>query len=243
MLSIYKISSEENNLIQNAEETYKAHFKHALESVKFAWEFIREINPEVWVFQSFFSAGCNSIYLAFISVLRQHTIQAEMNIRQALEAFVLACYALEFTNENNYVYKDENGFVREKSKVKGKAYKWLENKYPYHNKKVRYFKDRVNELFAHPSLITTFYNSSMEDEYFRTSYFDNDTEIMIKLRLWMIANISLGTVDLIELVLKDYPKAKYCFGYNEKKEALWNSDNKIKEIIKKDPEFPSVQIG
>lgn len=239
MVNIFQISEEENRLIQLSESRYGKIFKDAHETIIYSWEVIDSYEESAWIFHSFITQVNKAFNLSLLSIVRRHDIQSQMNLRHALESSALACYALCKPQQDEFIYKDDNNIIRER-KVKKSAYDWLDKNYPHHSEKIKFFKDNINNLFAHSNLITALSNVDNSNDSFTAMYFDNSSDILIKIRLWIIANICLVQLDLWWHVLREYPLAELRTDYAERTAYYWDLNNSHKAELLKHPEYSNV---
>jgi hypothetical protein len=244
MFTIYDLSEKENELIKESKRKYGNFFDNANNIVNFSWSFISNPRPESWIFHAFYTQCVKHLSLALLSVLRRHTIQAEQDMRQALESCVLTCYALKEPKENEFVYMLEDGTLQPKNKERHnkKRFKWIDENYKYHSDKIKYFKDRINDNFAHANFVNALMNvrHDFETGVFNSDYFDNNDIWLIKIQLWMISNNTLGMMELISMVLRDYPLAKIKPEFKDRMEIFWVINQRQKENIKDDSNFPEL---
>lgn len=235
--TIMDVSDAENQMVQHAYTEYGDVFENANGLVSFTWEFLLSINAEAWVFGSFLSQIQKFLFLSLLAAIRNHTVQANMMLRQVIESTALACYALYETNHEKYGTRNDDGTVDINENIKKKIHEWLKSKYTRHSMVLKERKDMINELFSHTNIIATTHNFEFGDADMNMSFFDKPDKLMVKQRLWMIADTTLWLLDLIKKVLEDYPKAKLSDDYNERFNVLGAQNGRIKERLMQNPRF------
>lgn len=201
--SIFEISEEEHRLVMRGKDEYKEAFDVPNELVKFLIRFIEKADLKVYVFMSYLSLVYNSLWLALLSALRSHQVQAMMNMRQALEAGVRAAYALVFLDRDNFVIEKGNGTLEERNNLKKLCYEWLDRKYPKESKTTKFLKESINKLFSHANLITAQNVTKFSKKKYWAMIFDKEDTLMVKANLWLVANIAFGLIDLFAKVSEE----------------------------------------
>jgi len=142
---IKELSQKENDLI-NKGAKYGDVFHHANRAINLMGSFVKKIDKtEGYMFGIFVAQVRKCTALAFLSILRQHDVQCQMMLRQALEAGALACYALYKRKSKDFAREDPDGTLIPRSGVLDKAYKWILGKYPKHSKSARNMKKAIND--------------------------------------------------------------------------------------------------
>lgn len=234
---IEDLSNAENEIVKKAHEDYGAVFDNANDLVSLTWDFLSNVDPKAWIFISFLSQVQISLSLALLSAIRKHGVQTDMMLRYALESAVLACYGLYNPNMNEFVRTDSDGVEHPNDKVRSKAYGWIEQRYKTYSGKIKYMKDVINASFAHANIFLTPSNFDFLESEVKVSFFDKDDELTTKQRLWVIANISFGLLDLFSKVIPDFPLATLADGFETKKSALYTENDRIKQELMKNPRF------
>jgi hypothetical protein len=227
---IEDLSNAENEIVKKAHENYGAVFDNANDLVSLTWEFPSEVDPEAWIFISFLSQVQKSLSLALLSAIRKHDVQTGMMLRYALESAVLACYALCNPHMDKFVRIDSDGVAQPKEEVlKKDAYKWIEKKYKTYSDKIKYMKGVINKSLAHANIILTTSNFDFLEPEMKVSIFDKDDELITKQRLWWIANISFGLLDLFSKVIHDFPLVKLADDFATRMKESYAENNRIKQ--------------
>ncbi|MDD5772248.1 MAG: hypothetical protein PHX78_02120 [bacterium] len=224
----------ENEQIKKALIEYGCVLVNANDFVGLLWEFVEGYEDKALNFIYFLSQVQKSLTLALLSTLRKHDVQMNLMLRHALESAVLACYGLFEANTNEFGTVNTDGILNPNDKVKDKAYKWLDEKYRSYSEKIKDMKDIINKNSAHPNIAQTLNNCNFAENLRTITFLDEVDILFTKHRLWWIANISYGLLDLFEKVIKDYPIVKLDDGFIRKLEKLYVENEKIKqELIKK----------
>lgn len=120
-----------------------------------------------------------SMTLAFLSYIRSHTVQAELNCRQAIELTTLGAYFLANQDVSALDHTDpENPKFKKFKRLSCKANKWLERIEPKLSELLEKIKRSINENTAHGNTYVTqltidLNNPTDDGEYFTGSLFDN----------------------------------------------------------------------
>ena len=240
MFDIYSLADAEKKMVDNAYNDYGEYFSHAHKLVSFTWNFISEVKQGAWVYIALLSQVQKSLYLALLSAIRYHDAQTHFNLRYALESAVLSCYGLFDTDSKNFVKCDDQGcFIMENGQdVMKKAYKWIEENYKLYSDKTKFMKDKINEYSMHANLALSPSNFNItESNGINISFFDNQFEHIIKQRLWWIANISFGLLDLFATIIRDYPIVKLVSNFDLEMRTYGIKNHQIELELKNDPRF------
>lgn len=227
---IKDLSETENEMVKKAYENYGNVFDNANKSVLLIWSFFSDVKPEAFIFISFLSQVRTSLSLALLSTVRRHDVQTHMMLRNALESAVLACYALYKTNWREFGNIDDIGCLQTNDNVLNNAYKWLGDKYKDFSDGIKSFKDIINELFAHANLAPAICNVNFSELKGETLFFDKEG-ILINNRLWVIANISCGLLDLFRKVIQEFPLVTLIDNFEPKMRELGTENERIKKEL------------
>jgi len=190
--------NKEKEMLLTAEEKYGEHFRGSFNFVILMQEFIKEVKPEAWIFALFLSQIRKHLVLSFFSALRQHHIQAMLDLRQVYEAGAKGAYAIAFPDEKKFVQTDDRGMVSEPKRLSKECYKWLEENYPKGTLPLKELKGTINQSCAHANAIYAFQNFKVAKKMrrFDFSFFDRDDIDLVKCDLWFIGNTAMGFMDL-----------------------------------------------
>ncbi len=233
---IEDLSNTENIMLINAHKEYGTLFDHAQATVLFTRKFIYKVDPLAWVFISFLSQTSNSLVLALLSSVRRHDVQANMMLRYALESVVLACYALSKPDVNEFGHIDSDGLIQIDEEVLSRAYEWLEINYKTYSDTIKSFKDKINKSSSHANILKPQATFDFDEEM-KMLFFDKKHKIITEQRLWWIANISLGFLDLFSKVINDFPLVKLIDDFQIRWRDLGIENERIKQKLMKYPEF------
>jgi hypothetical protein len=232
---IIQLSEQENALIINAPTEYGNIFQNAHDLVYLTGHFISNIKPDGHVFSLFIPQVQKALTLSLLSCLRNHEVQLNMMLRYALESAVLAGYALNNPNLDDFCYTDSRNCLCPKEKAKDAAYKWINNNFPSFSDKIKYMKDSINESFAHANILSTPQNYSLSKTEIRSLFFDIPDALITKKNLWWIANISFGLLDLLSRVIEKHPLVSLANDFPEKMKRYYGENEKIKEQLAAEP--------
>ncbi|WP_219836077.1 hypothetical protein [Paenibacillus sp. R14(2021)] len=236
MKSIKDISMTENAMIVSSNDIYGEFYTHAERLVQFSFHFLKTVKPNAQVFVIFLSQVNKSLSLSLLSSLRRHDVQAQLMLRHVLESAVLATYSLYETDINQFAYIDNNDYAHERPEVKVKAHNWLEENYSIFNDKIKFMKTKViNKNTAHANIITAFNNYDFSnEEKFVTTLFDPDDPLIIKQRLWWIANISFGLLDMFFRISKNIPIINVNDDFEKTMFEFGRENKRLEEILRSD---------
>jgi len=230
-----EVSKTEHGCIVDAEKKFGELYKNCENLLNLLWNFIEKIEIEANVFASFLSQVRKFAFLALLSALRQHNTQALMNVRQMLEAGVLAAYSFKERDTNAYYYKDKYGVGHEKKGIKGKAYEWLEKNYKKHSDTVKGQKKIINNMWAHPSILTAHLNCNVEDGCFSNFIFDKKDEMATKNALWLIGNSCFLFLDLYATLIVNFKLGKLSNDFHIKMKQLGQENQLLKDELMQNP--------
>ncbi len=200
-----ELIEKEKEMVLQAEEKYGEYFRNCFNFITLIQDFIKETQPDAWIFVLFLSQIKKHAVLSFFSALRQHHIQAMLNLRQVFEAGAKGAYGIAFPEEGKFIQKDANGIAFEPEGLVKEAYNWLEVNYPIGTKSLKILKKTINESCAHSNAIYAFSNFALgrEERQFKFSFFDKDDPDLVKGDLFFIGNVLMGLMDLFYGVNKN----------------------------------------
>lgn len=104
-----------------------------------------------------------SATLAFLSFIREHTIQGDANSRQFIECAVLAAYMLAHPDEDVVNVEGEPEAFQDPQKVRTKANKWLDSEQKEISELLREVKKAINESTAHATVYGAHFTFNWEE--------------------------------------------------------------------------------
>lgn len=147
---IEKLSNDENELVKRAYLNYGDEIRLAQRAISLVWNYVLEIEDKAELFAHFVSQIQKSLYLALLSITRRHQQQFFGVLRYALESAVLACYALEKPNLDEFRKYNKNGVPYPSEPNEGKAYDWFDKHYKKYSEEIKNLKTNViNRQYAH----------------------------------------------------------------------------------------------
>jgi len=197
--TIEEILNSERDMVITGVDRYGSYYNNALALINIlSNEMIKTIKGDRYVFAIFLSQIKNQLTLSLFSTLRLHNVQAMMNLRQVLEAGACAAYALANTNEGDFAVTNIDGTLNPSQKLTKKRYDWLEQNYPEGSETIKQLKNMINDIGSHANIISAqqTFKYDVEARIFNTPFFDYEDEVFVKSDLWLIANITLGLIDL-----------------------------------------------
>lgn len=197
-MNFSEIIDKEREMLLSAGEKYGEHFRNSFNFVVLMQDFIVDVRPEAWIFALFLSQVRKHLVLSFFSVLRQHHIQAMLDLRQVFEAGAKGAYAIAFPDENIFVQKNDTGTLFEPKGLPKECYRWLEENYPEGTLPLKNLKNIINESCAHANAIFAFPNFEMTKGGRRIefAFFDKEDADLVKVDLWFVGNTAMGLMDL-----------------------------------------------
>ncbi|MFK4448345.1 hypothetical protein ABH944_008403 [Caballeronia udeis] len=137
--------------------------------------------------------------LCLTSLVRQHRIQAQMNLRYFLESTVHAAYSLVHVETTNY-FDSADGQTHDPQKASRAAYRWLGEHFQQHSDEIKKIKDQIDEQTAHANVLNSFRNFLFvggDTPEIHTSFFDFEDDPWLKVDLWECAQAGLIAAELI----------------------------------------------
>lgn len=128
-----EIIDKEREMFLTGENKYGEHFRNSFNFISLMQDFIAEVKPKAWIFALFLSQVRKHLVLSYFSAIRQHHIQAMLDLRQVFEAGAKGAYAIAFPDENKFVQTDKAGKAFEPKELTKQCYRWLEENYPEAN--------------------------------------------------------------------------------------------------------------
>ena len=236
--SLSDLIKEESKLVLEAENKYKEYWNNAIEFNYLLNNFIKEAKPEAMFFMLFYSQIKKHHTLAILSIVRKHSIQAYMNMRQVIESTIGAIYGFHFKDREDFVDKLEDGTIKEKTSFKKGKYKLIQEKYEKHSYFFKNQKKFINEGPAHSNLIYAFQNFEFsKDKGFSNLIFDKDDKLMAELILWFVGNTTLGILDLFREANQNENIITFVDDFDEKLKKLEENNLKLKEELEKEERF------
>lgn len=197
--------AKESELVNSANQQYGDYYNNATDFLSLLTTFIKEINPNGYVFGLYLSQLRKSLLLSFLSCLRNHQEQTLLTLRVGYESMVLAAYAIKHPDETEFIEKNEQGILYEKTNLRKNCYKWLAENYPTQSTSIKGQKDIISASAAHANVIYpfTYTNLDYENRKIEFNFFDHEDGYVTKTNLWQIANCAMGAMDLFALVNRE----------------------------------------
>ncbi len=239
-LTFKDIIKEENELILNAEKKYDTYFKNAANFNCLLQDFIKSVDPDRWIFIVFLSQIRKHHTLALFSTVRQHYVQACMDLRQVIEAGINAAYGIACSDEKDFMIKTEENIIQTPKKLFKKRYKWLEKNYITQSNFLKNQKEIINRSISHSNIVYAFINfdnSKLKKNKYLLSFFDKEDDYRVKTNLWFIGNLALGLMDLFFGINKDYSHIKFSNDFIDRLKKLEEENKRLKTEIMKNPRY------
>jgi hypothetical protein len=240
-----EIIESEHDLVLQGAERYGAYHANALGFTELLQTFLRSAALDRFVVVMFISQIRKHITLAFLSTLRLHHVQAMIDLRQALEAGACAAYAIANPDVGGFADIGADGLLDAPQDLAKKRYAWLDKHYPHGSTAIKNMKASINQASAHTNIVYAHQNFTFvaEKGRFETPFFDIEDGLLIKTDLWMVANISMGLVDLCCGVNKDYGALVFVDDYATKLKRLEAENQRLKAEMLGNPQLAKWASG
>lgn len=238
-LTIGNIMEDETKLILRADKRYGAFFKNAADFNALLHAFIKTVDIEGWLFAMFLSQVRKHHTLALFSAVRRHHTQAQMNLRQTMEAGANAAYAIANPQKEDFVVVLPGGTLDAPQSLAEKRYKWLEDNFQTSSDFLKNQK-KISNSATHSNVIYAFLNFSFDEVLkrgFNTPFFDIEDEYLIKTDLWFIGNLAMGLMDLFFGVNQKHSIITFADDFIPRLKTLEAQNLKLKEEMMKHPRF------
>ena len=238
--TIGDIIEDEKQMILHGEELYGELFVNAFEFNNLLNNFVRSIRIKGWVFTIFLSQVRKYHTLALFSTVRRHHIQAQMDLRQAIEAGANAAYAIANPQKEKFVVSLPNGTLNAPSSLTKKRYKWLEDNFRVKSDFLVNQKRKINKSVAHQNMIYGFLNFNFDEiskKKFNTPFFDKEDKYLIKTNLWFIGNLALGLMDLFYGVNQRNNIITFIDDFTLRLGTLEKENHRLKAIMMEHPRY------
>ncbi|ASL48855.1 hypothetical protein bAD24_p00770 (plasmid) [Burkholderia sp. AD24] len=193
-------SDIENRLMIDAESTYGEYSTHAFETVDTLMGLLHWPTVPCEIFLRFLAQMKQSLLLCVVSVIRQHRVQAMLNLRYFLETTSHAAFGLAHKDGSAYL---KNGEIDDPKAISGRAYKWLGIEYPEVSEEMKRMKNEINSETAHANILNSIYIFAVEGEpveVIRNELFDFDDPKLVMADLCNCAHAGLLALELLESV-------------------------------------------
>jgi hypothetical protein len=199
-MGIESYSEQEHVMVMEVETRYGSFLSNARDATYLLSNIMQWPTKDCDIFIRFLSQMTKYHTLCLMSLVRQHRIQAKMNLRYFLESTAHAAFALVHVGTSIYFDDLANGKKHDAKKASTTAYKWLEREFPEHSNEIKRIKDLINEQTAHANVLNSQHNFkfvSGERPEIHMAYFDFDDDRWTKVDLWECAQCGLLASDLI----------------------------------------------
>ena len=179
-------------------------YKDDVEVIVSLWHYmntpkwIELTKQEAALFASYKTQVDKSVYLAIVSILRQHYAQAISQLRYCAENICISMYSLFQPMQAFYIIKGNASIEerkRQQDKLKGAAYTWLEKNYPDFSKRIKELKDGVLNHFGTHANFALLGNNVKIGNQFTVNIFDEEVD-----------QFSLGTLMIAGDLMIEYIK-------------------------------------
>jgi hypothetical protein len=198
-MSIESFSIDEHEMVLRAKGRYGEFFSNALDVTLLLSNIMMWPTTDCDIFIRFLSQMKTYHTLSLMSLVRQHRIQAKMDLRYFLESSVHAAYSLVHVETTNY-FDSADGKRYDYKKATKVANLWLNEHFQQHSNEIKRVKDQINEQTAHANALNSFHNFRFvggNAPEIHTSFFDFEDDHWLKVDLWECAQSGLVAIDLI----------------------------------------------
>lgn len=192
-------SEIENKLVGEAEADHGEYMTHATDTLDVLMQFIEWPTVPCTEFLIFVSQMKKALLLSLISTVRQHRVQAMMNLRYFVETTCHAAYGLAHKGHEHYTRQD--GELLGPKALSQRVYPWLTREDASKSAELKRIKDEINSEMAHANLLNGVYTFALEGEpvsIIRNEAFDFDAPVRVRSDLCQCANAGLTALELLE---------------------------------------------
>jgi hypothetical protein len=169
--------AQEDRRFSTAEERLGSHPDMVRTGLELLRECVVTITHDHYMAATLLIAMQKSATLAYLSLLRDHTMQADANSRNLIEFAVLAAYMLAHPDEEIVDVEGDPEAFQDPQKVRRKANKWLDVEEPTISAMLHEVKLAINDSTAHGNVYGTHFSfdwdaSGPDSPMFRGSFCD-----------------------------------------------------------------------
>lgn len=198
--SLISIVNSEHEMVLDAEKRFGPHYLLAADATSILSTFVQKVHRKQRHFSLFLSHAKKHLVLALLSTLRQHQVQATMNIRQALEAGCVAAFALGNPDAQFYPSSEGENVFEYAEKHRATVYRWLDENFRSYSDVIKASKKNINVGTAHANVIFASNVFEETDSEFETPFFDVEDDFSIRAGLFRVADNAIMLLDLIAAV-------------------------------------------
>lgn len=202
--SIQEINKGEYELVKSANERYGEYYLISEEYLEIFYNLYHNETSEAETFICFYGLIKKSLLLSILSTLRKHTFQSTYNLRYALEATLRTCYSLYKPDIKNFIEFDKNDQVNF-NRHTDNASKWLLKNYTLITQNLFNLQKFFSKMYVHPNIATADHNITTLHNYLLFNFYDRYTNDEVKSQLCTINTVMGGIMNLLIMVIKDYP--------------------------------------
>jgi hypothetical protein len=197
--TLEEIIESERQLAFTAAVRFGKYYSNALACSVLLSRCVTSFEESREIFARFFALMKKHQFLALLSVVRLHRVQAMMNLRQVLEAGSSAAFAIENPEKRHFAEITESGTLDPTQDLTRKRYRWLDANYRDKSESIKKAKERINQSAAHANIISSHnvYRVAVDGEVVNIPFFDLEDEYLVKVDLWQVASVSLELIDLL----------------------------------------------
>lgn len=179
-------------------------------------------------FLLYYAAIYKHYTLALLSILRLQETQANLNIRQIIEAGACASYSL--ANPLYYTQHKQPVISIINDKTREKAYKWLEKNHKSFSDFLKKSKDIINPFYAHGGLFTACLGQI--DIPTNISFTDKEDPNAIQLNLWHLSSTTIALMHMFFQINKTYNLLQFHEDFEKMLQELKEESDQLKLKIK-----------
>jgi hypothetical protein len=238
-LSLFDFADMESQLIRRNGELAGEFAKFAETATAMFSSTVTHVPRNRALFMGVYSMVRKHLVLAVLSALRQHKVQASLNMRQAIEAAVVMVFLIANADPASLADGlDEDG--RTSDKLNAEARKWLTANYPVHSKALKEMKDDINSTDSHANIVNsyaTFDYDSVELGFSENRFFDRDDKDILEISLWNIGHITAYIIATFVKIASDEGSLKLVADVNERIEWLSATNDRLIKTIQMRPRW------
>lgn len=157
------------------------------------------------LFMANYSLVRKALIQAMLSALRQHRVQMNGNLRQAIEGATSMAYLIAHPSPD--FLRVEQLKPNAGAKLNEKSRKWLNEKYPDRSAVLKVLKDEINATDGHSNITNsaaTFDFESINQPRSINRYLDRDDTDVLEVNLWTVGHFAVHLMSLLAQSAADH---------------------------------------
>lgn len=177
---VEEIAKIENSLVLDASKLYGNYYVNCIKLFE-ALRKIKATTDKGFAFNLFWSQLLSFCSLYILSLMRKHTVQANLILRPIYETICYTSYAMYETDIEKYGDIDEEGILIPNKNIKDNIYTWLKKEFDNYSDFIQKTKNALNKFFMHPTLFSAFMHIKdfPDENKYRGLSFDDEDNVFI----------------------------------------------------------------